>query len=279
MITNLKDWKNQNNSKINEAVALMTNYKTDQEMHDSGVKLKDAGINYGWSAEIGNLIFDTQEDKEKAEKLLNDTNESQSLSPSHREALDEYQKLRNIVQRSNDRKLMDEFIEIIDLHFLSNISIQEEEAYREAIPEIKELLKYTGLLRESTNEALRGAKVTWDDDTTMTTSINGTDEEIKAYYKIGRVFNLGKGEVDDIKSVKSVEIIDEATTNESTDYKESESVYQEIIQLDSDNFQNLLEKLAYYFKENVELLTNMDAIKIAEHLELAAATMSARTGN
>lgn len=55
---------------LNEAVLLKTGYKSDEEMSQAGIKLKNAGIQYSWSAELGNLLFNNTKDKEKAEKIL-----------------------------------------------------------------------------------------------------------------------------------------------------------------------------------------------------------------
>ncbi len=85
MITNLKDWKNQKNNKLNE---------------------------------------------------------SESLTPSWSDALGEYQKLRDIVQNSSDQHLKDEFRNLIEIYFHSNMAIQPEEVYLKIIPEIKELLDH-----------------------------------------------------------------------------------------------------------------------------------------
>jgi hypothetical protein len=53
---------------------------------------------------------------------------------------------------------------------------------------------------------MRVVKVTFSNKDTITTSINGTDSEIRDYYKIGKVFNLGV--VDDkLVKVVSVEIL------------------------------------------------------------------------
>jgi len=60
---------------------------------------------------------------------------------------------------------------------------------------------------------MRAVKVTFSDGDTITTDINGTDIEIKEYYKIGRVFNLGNGELDRMVKVVSVEILNDIETS------------------------------------------------------------------
>ena len=56
---------------------------------------------------------------------------------------------------------------------------------------------------------MKMAIVKFNNNDTITTGINGTDEEIKEYYAIGRWFNLGDGENDLMASVTAVEIMPE----------------------------------------------------------------------
>lgn len=52
---------------------------------------------------------------------------------------------------------------------------------------------------------MKTVKVTFSNNDTITTGINGTDEEIRDYYAIGREFNLGNGEHDLMAKVVKVE--------------------------------------------------------------------------
>lgn len=56
---------------------------------------------------------------------------------------------------------------------------------------------------------LRAAKVTFTNGDSLTTSLAAglTDAEIKAYYKKGRIFNVGVGGKDRMTRVKSVRIL------------------------------------------------------------------------
>lgn len=81
-ITTIQSWKNHINM-INEQYnetdkTLKIEYNTDQDIFDIGQKLKHNNIEHAWSAEIGTLIFNNKEDKEKAEKLLNENLEKVS---------------------------------------------------------------------------------------------------------------------------------------------------------------------------------------------------------
>lgn len=56
---------------------------------------------------------------------------------------------------------------------------------------------------------MRTVKVTFSNDDSIITNMNPrlTDQEIKDYYKIGRSFNIGNGEHDNIHTVSKVEIL------------------------------------------------------------------------
>ncbi len=57
---------------------------------------------------------------------------------------------------------------------------------------------------------MKTAIVKFDNGDSITTGINGTDEEIREYYKIGRMFNLGDINGDDLMArVESVDILSE----------------------------------------------------------------------
>jgi hypothetical protein len=58
---------------------------------------------------------------------------------------------------------------------------------------------------------MKTIRVTFEDGSQLTTSINGTYDEIRQYY-IGRVFNLGHGEEDYITTGKTVEFLEEKST-------------------------------------------------------------------
>lgn len=53
---------------------------------------------------------------------------------------------------------------------------------------------------------MKVAKVTFQNDVVITTSINGTEATIKDYYKEGRVFNIGTVD-DDLQPVKNCEVL------------------------------------------------------------------------
>lgn len=53
---------------------------------------------------------------------------------------------------------------------------------------------------------MKTVKVTFQDGNYITTKINGTNEEIMEYYKIGRYFNLGQ-ENDEMQKVSFLEFL------------------------------------------------------------------------
>lgn len=61
----------------------------------------------------------------------------------------------------------------------------------------------TDLIEEST---MQHARVTYKNGDVINTSINGTDQEIREYFKIGRVFNIGTVN-DNLQSIVKCEII------------------------------------------------------------------------
>lgn len=58
---------------------------------------------------------------------------------------------------------------------------------------------------------MKTVKVIFENNDEIITGINGTDEEIKEYYKPGNIFNLGMGENDNLQKVKSIEFIKRGT--------------------------------------------------------------------
>jgi hypothetical protein len=80
-----------------------------------------------------------------------------------------------------------------------------------AIDDIKQLKsKLTSYMKESKqlDEGLRSVKVTFDDGSSLTTSMASglTDDQIKDYYKIGKEFNVGHIK-DKMAKVKKVQIL------------------------------------------------------------------------
>ena len=50
-------------------------------------------------------------------------------------------------------------------------------------------------------------RVTFANGNKLCTQINGTKAEVEAYYAIGRKFNLGRGDRDDVQQVKQLEFL------------------------------------------------------------------------
>lgn len=71
--------------------------------------------------------------------------------------------------------------------------------------------------RKSVKNAMRGAEVTAKTDDGQTvmwrTSINGTDEAIKEYFRPGKRINIGDGPRDRMATIKSVKVLNAAAKN------------------------------------------------------------------
>lgn len=111
-IITIESWKNHINM-INEQYngtdkTLKIEYKTDQDIFDIGQKLKHNNIEHAWSAEIGTLIFNNKEDKEKAEKILNE-----NVSVSKEQILSSFRKAIEIASKSN-HDIVSEYEETIE---------------------------------------------------------------------------------------------------------------------------------------------------------------------
>ncbi|MEK6829505.1 MAG: hypothetical protein AABY15_05210 [Nanoarchaeota archaeon] len=99
----------------------------------------------------------------------------------------------------------------IEMKFTNPDEMGEERVYPESI-----VLASSKKMEESNSTVeiptdLRGVKVTYSDGTVIPTSMAAhlTDEEILNYFKKGKVFNIGNGELDNMQAVEDVEIIRE----------------------------------------------------------------------
>lgn len=54
---------------------------------------------------------------------------------------------------------------------------------------------------------MNAAKLTYANGTSYITEMNGTDVEVLEYFKIGRVFNIGDGENDNMQKIVSCKIV------------------------------------------------------------------------
>jgi hypothetical protein len=81
---------------------------------------------------------------------------------------------------------------------------------------IKNMARET-VKRATAKNAMRGAEVTYKTDDGKTgsyrTSINGTDEEIKAYFRPGTRINIGDGPRDKMAIIQSVKILNAVAKN------------------------------------------------------------------
>ncbi len=68
---------------------------------------------------------------------------------------------------------------------------------------------------------MKNAKITYANGDTITTGINGTNEEIKKYFKVGKLFNIGANGSDNMQAVVKCDILPHfesgATTHATND--------------------------------------------------------------
>lgn len=78
----------------------------------------------------------------------------------------------------------------------------------EAKERVKQMEMFKHMDKKSAASNLIGVTVTYDNGDVITTDVNGnqTDEQIKEYFKVGKEFNLGNGEKDNIAKVVKVDI-------------------------------------------------------------------------
>jgi len=77
---------------------------------------------------------------------------------------------------------------------------------------------------------MKTAIVTFDNGDVITPGINSTDEEIREYYKPGRIFNLGDGAGGDLMArVYNVEIIRETVGLENMTKEEGRQIARDIL--------------------------------------------------
>lgn len=81
----------------------------------------------------------------------------------------------------------------------SSVGREDKKKYERCVKKVKKQINEGEM-------GMRTVKVKFENGKEITTSINGTDEEIKNYYKVGREFNIGDGVEDDMQKVKSVQI-------------------------------------------------------------------------
>lgn len=120
-------------------------------------------------------------------------------------------------------EFMDEFAELFDENDNFNLELAEEianKSYDELTDEQKDAVKrstsFAYIKQFNTNENLRSVTVKFKNGDEINTNMAAhvTDEEIKDYYRIGKEFNLGSGENDNMSTVEEV-IINESKINEA----------------------------------------------------------------
>jgi hypothetical protein len=144
------------------------------------------------------------------------TGESNEISDEDLESSAEYfDSLKEYKEDETTKK-----IDNSELNFLERIYKKTPtEKIKKMIDSLKKELNFAGKVGSEINlteSQMRSVKVTFENGETIDTSINGTDEEIKNYYKVGKEFNIGHNE-DNMQKVKSVDILDSEITENHED--------------------------------------------------------------
>lgn len=69
---------------------------------------------------------------------------------------------------------------------------------------------------------MRTVKVNFENGNSITTSINGSRGDILAYYRVGRLFNIGNGPNDELSAVASVEFLEESVNPSESEMNQRE---------------------------------------------------------
>ena len=109
---------------------------------------------------------------------------------------------------------------------VATIGFEDIAKVKQEIARREELLAKEKNVSESKMNAV---KVTYDNGDEVVTSINGSDEEVLNYFKVGKTFNIGNGGKDLMAKVVKAEIV--PSVNESTDkffivYKDEASPFK-----------------------------------------------------
>jgi hypothetical protein len=120
--------------------------------------------------------------------------------------------------------------------------------------EAKDVVK--GFFTEEEHGELRSVKVTYSNGETQGVSMAAhlTDDEILNYFKVGKVFNLGKNGIeDDLQKVTKVEILDKTPmTTESVRPRMTKSEFEKVIKESSDTYYKTFSGAVQYAREMTE---------------------------
>jgi hypothetical protein len=119
---------------------------------------------------------------------------------------------KNTPEKSSERKAAAKRIDA-QLKEVANTTNTENDDMELSDAHIKALVKNMAEemareIRPTTAKNIRtAAEITWSNGDTTRTDVNGTEETVRSYYKIGQEFNIGSGGKDKMVKVKSVKIL------------------------------------------------------------------------
>jgi hypothetical protein len=121
----------------------------------------------------------------------------------------------------------------------ASVGRENKDKYEACVMDLKKKFNMENINEEGGK--LRSVKVTFSNGNTITTSMAAhlSDDDIRKYYAIGKLFNLGKGDKDSKQKVAKVDILD--GVNESID-KSNENTYA-VLSKELSKLESKLERL------------------------------------
>lgn len=137
----------------------------------------------------------------------------------------------------------------------ASVGRDDKEKYEACVMDVKKKLNMENITEEEHGK-LRSVKVTYSNGETQGVSMAAhlTDDEILNYFKIGKVFNLGKNGVEDnLQKVTKVEILDKTPmTTESVRPRMTKSEFEKVIKESSDTYFKTFSGAVQYAREMAE---------------------------
>ena len=108
-------------------------------------------------------------------------------------------------------------------------------------------------------EGLRVVKVNYANGDSITTSMaaNLSDDEIRDYYKVGKKFNIGNGEKDNLQAVKSIDILENKEINKEQ-IKEGKKMKRLTFKKEFTDVENAVSRFPAKFKEDGTIVEMTD---------------------
>ena len=159
--------------------------------------------------ETGDLLPGTEERKEGIEKLVNDKSKKEVVKDLKEKGHITEEEIKEVKKEDIDKK--SKVVKQDGKYQAQSEKGKNFGTYdtkEEAKERVKQMEMFKHMDKKSDASNLIGVTVTYDNGDVITTDVNGnqTDEQIKEYFKVGKEFNLGNGEKDNMAKVVKVDI-------------------------------------------------------------------------